>query len=59
MSDPTLRIEDAPAAQDILQLQERLHEFKAEAVGARDGRYLSIFVRDDAGELLGGLHGWT
>ena len=56
---PALQIEDDPKAEDILQLQERLYEFNAGAVGARDGRYLSIFVRDETGELLGGLHGWT
>lgn len=56
---PEFRIEDNPKPEDILLLQDRLYEFNAAAVGVKDGRFLSIFVRDDAGELLGGLHGWT
>ena len=27
--------------------------------GCDDGRWLAIFVRDGAGELTAGLHGWT
>ena len=31
----------------------------ATATGCDDGRWLAIFVRDEAGAIRAGLHGWT
>jgi GNAT superfamily N-acetyltransferase len=58
--EPELRIEDDPNPALILELQDRLYEFSDAATGgAKDGRFLTIVVRDEKGQLRGGLHGWT
>lgn len=53
------QIEDDPRPEDKALLNERLYEFSAAATGVDDGRWLAIFVRDAAGEIIAGLHGWT
>ena len=58
MSDE-FRIEDDPRPEDKARLNARLYEFNAAVTGIDDGRWLAIFVRDPAGEIIGGLHGWT
>ena len=55
----TLRIETEPAPHDVRFLEDRLYDHNAEHTGVRDGQWLSIFVRDDRGEIVAGLHGWT
>lgn len=52
-------IEDEPRREDVALLDERLYEFNAAATGIDDGRWLAIFVRDDAGTIMAGMHGWT
>lgn len=54
-----LKIEVDPATKDIRALDDRLYEYNVEKTGSDDGRWLSIFVRDDSGEIVAGLHGWT
>jgi ribosomal protein S18 acetylase RimI-like enzyme len=54
-----LEIVESPDRADVERLDERLHEFNVEATGLADGRLLSIFVRDAAGELEAGVYGWT
>ena len=54
-----LRVEDAPRAEDITALTNRLYRHNATITGCNDGRWLTIFVRDDTGEIIPGLHGWT
>ena len=54
-----LKIEDEPRREDMAVLDERLYEFNAAATGIDDGRWLAIFVRDDAGAIVAGMHGWT
>jgi GNAT superfamily N-acetyltransferase len=55
----SLKIEVEPAPRDIRLLEDRLYEYNVEQTGSDDGKWLSIFVRDDAGEMVAGLHGWT
>lgn len=55
----TLRVEDDPRPGDVASLNDRLYAHNAAVTGRHDGRWLSIFVRDDAGEIIAGLHGWT
>jgi ribosomal protein S18 acetylase RimI-like enzyme len=55
----TFRIESQPATRDVRVLEDGLYEYNAGQTGARDGRWLSIFVRNDKGEIVAGLHGWT
>lgn len=54
-----LRIEVEPAPKDIRSLEDNLYAYNVEQTGSDDGKWLSIFVRDDAGEIAAGLHGWT
>ena len=55
----SLQIEIEPAPKDIRFLEDRLYDYNVEQTGSGDGKWLSIFVRDDAGEIAAGLHGWT
>ncbi|HEX2501578.1 MAG TPA: GNAT family N-acetyltransferase [Methylomirabilota bacterium] len=57
--DDELRIEDEPRREDLAALDERLYRYSAAATGCDNGRWLAIFVRDAAGEITAGLHGWT
>ncbi len=57
--DEQLRVEDKPSPEDIAFLNDRLYEYNATASGVDDGRWLAIFVRDPAGEIQAGVHGWT
>jgi ribosomal protein S18 acetylase RimI-like enzyme len=54
-----LRVEDDPRREDVAVLDERLYEFNAAASGVHDGRLLAIFVREDDGTIVAGMHGWT
>lgn len=57
--DPGLRVAGADPALDRL-LSERLDEHNAVATaGVAPARELTVQLRDDAGELLGGVSGWT
>ena len=59
MTYPELRVEEEPRREDMALLDDRLYEFNAAATGIDNGRWLAIFVRDAAGELMAGLRGWT
>src|SRR5262249_42365135 len=52
-------IQDQPGLEEVAVLDDRLYEDNVEATGCADGRWLAIFVRDDDGALVAGLHGWT
>lgn len=54
-----LRIETDPASGDIQMLRESLNAYNVASMGGLEGDELAIFVRDTAGELRGGLYGWT
>jgi ribosomal protein S18 acetylase RimI-like enzyme len=41
------------------ELDERIYAFNVEATGIDDGRLLSAAIRDDRGDLIAGLTGWT
>ena len=55
----SLQIEVEPAPKDIRFLEDRLYDYNVEQTKFDDGKWLSILVRDDAGEIVAGLHGWT
>ena len=57
--DEDLRIESEPRLEEVAALDERLYRHSAAVTGCDDGRWLAIFVRDDAGAVTAGLHGWT
>jgi ribosomal protein S18 acetylase RimI-like enzyme len=54
-----LRIEEDPRPEDVALLNDHLYRFNASVTGVDDGRWLAIFVRDGAGQIEAGLHGWT
>lgn len=54
-----LRVEDDPRREDVTALNDRLYEHNAAVTGWHNGRWLAIFVRDGAGTITAGLHGWT
>ncbi len=53
------QIEVEPAPGDIRFLEDRLYDYNVEQTGLDDGKWLSIFVRDEKGEIVAALHGWT
>jgi GNAT superfamily N-acetyltransferase len=54
-----LQVEDEPPAADVAVLNDRLYRHNAAVTGCDNGRWLTIFVRDEAREIVAGLHGWT
>ena len=54
-----LKIEVEPAQKDIRFLEDGLYDYNVEQTGSGDGKELTIFVRDDTGEIVAGLLGWT
>ena len=59
MAEDEFQVEDQPSLEEVAMLFDRLHRHNAAVTGCDDGRWLAIFVRDGAGELVAGLHGWT
>jgi GNAT superfamily N-acetyltransferase len=59
MASHHLAITDDPSLADVDFLDERIYEFNESRTGYRDGRKLAIFIRDDAGNIVAGLWGWT
>ena len=55
----SLKVEVEPAPKDIRFLEDGLYAYNVEQTGSDDGKGLTIFVRDDAGEIVAGLLGWT
>lgn len=58
-TEPAFEIIDNPAPEDTGFLGERIYEYNVARTQIMDGRLLAIFVRDDAGEIVAGLDGWT
>ena len=52
-------VENNPSSEDMHLLSEQLYAYNVSRVGIADGRDLAVFLRDSAGQLVGGLHGWT
>ena len=48
-----------PGPKDVSFLEDRINEFNIAATGFDDGELLSIFVRDEKGEITAGIYGWT
>ena len=54
-----LTIDEDPRPEDVASLNDQLYRFNAAVTGVDDGRWLAIFLRDSAGRIEAGLHGWT
>jgi len=59
MEDNPITVEADPRPEDMALLNDALYKFNAKATGVSDGRSLAVFVRDEAGQIQAGLHGWT
>jgi GNAT superfamily N-acetyltransferase len=55
----TLKIEIEPASKDVRFIDDSLYDYNVEQTGADDGKGLTIFVRNDTGAIVAGLHGWS
>ncbi|MEZ4859664.1 MAG: GNAT family N-acetyltransferase [Caldilineaceae bacterium] len=56
---PPLSIEEQPTAADLEVLEAQIIAYNYAQTGARDGRQLAIFVRDDTEKIIAGLSGYT
>lgn len=54
-----LQVEDEPPPADVALLADRLYQYNAAVSGWNNGRWLTILVRNEAGKIVAGLHGWT
>ena len=54
-----LRVEDEPPPADVAVLNARLYRHNTAVTGWDNGRGLVIFIRDEASDIVAGLHGWT
>jgi GNAT superfamily N-acetyltransferase len=59
MSEPQLSLQDDPSERDVQFVQDQLNEYNMARTGMRDYQPLAIFLRNDVGEILGGLTGYT
>jgi GNAT superfamily N-acetyltransferase len=54
-----IEISDVASPADSHELQNALHEYNYATTGYRDGKWLSCFLRDNAGALVAGIDGFT
>ena len=52
-------IDENPSDSDFHFLEDRINEYNVETTGIADGRILSWLVRDERGDIIAGLYGWT
>ena len=50
---------DNPSPADTAFLGEKIYEYNVARTQIKDGGLLAMFVRDEAGEIIAGLDGWT
>jgi GNAT superfamily N-acetyltransferase len=58
-TEPELVIETDPRPDQVQSLEDRIYEFNSGVTGIADGEWLAIFVRNDAGRIIGGIAGAT
>jgi ribosomal protein S18 acetylase RimI-like enzyme len=59
MESTPLVVETEPDPKAVQFLDDQIYAFNAARTGYDDGKLLAIFVRDGAGAISAGLHGWT
>ncbi len=59
MELPIPQFESEPRPEDVRFLEDQLYSYNVEQTGLNDGRWLTVFVRDENGRIAAGLHGWT
>ena len=58
MSEPVITIEDNPPKKDICLQWDGLDQYNFSQTGLR-GQLISVFLRNEQNEAIGGAHGWT
>jgi len=58
MSQPFITIEDNASPEDVRRLWDALVEYNFSQTGL-EGRLISVFLRNEQREIIGGTHGWT
>jgi GNAT superfamily N-acetyltransferase len=59
MTTPELVMRTDPTSAEIDFLEDRLYEFNSQATGIVDALGIAVFGRDDQGEVVAGLCGYT
>jgi GNAT superfamily N-acetyltransferase len=59
MDLPIPAAESEPRPEDVRFLEDQLYLYNVEQTGFDNGQWLTFFVRDGAGTIVAGLHGWT
>jgi GNAT superfamily N-acetyltransferase len=59
MTSYRVTLEDMPSEADWLAVEQGLDAYNVTQTGRIDERRVGIFVRDQAGQVIGGLTGWT
>lgn len=59
MIEYRVTLEDAPSEEDWQAVDQGLDAYNRTHTGRIDSRRIAIFVRDPAGQVIGGLTGWT
>lgn len=54
-----VKMETEPKLEEVRLLEDRLYEFNVQATGISDGKLFALFLRDDDGNAVGGIFGWT
>ena len=54
-----LTVEEKPDYKDVQFLESRIDEYNMAQTKIYDGRLLAIFLKDDDGQITGGIYGWT
>jgi GNAT superfamily N-acetyltransferase len=54
-----VEVETHPTFQDGAFLEDQLYTYNVEQTGYDDGTYLTLWVKNQTGERLAGLHGWS
>jgi GNAT superfamily N-acetyltransferase len=52
-------VNESPDDADVHFLDDRINQYNFETTGITDGRIISFFVRDESGDIIAGLYGWT
>lgn len=58
MAEPFITIEDDPPAEDVRRVWDGLAEYNFSQTGLK-GRLISVFLRNEQHQIIGGTHGWT
>jgi GNAT superfamily N-acetyltransferase len=53
------RVEATPSEDDLQFLEDRVDQFNVDVTNNRDYEPLAIFVRDDDGQIIAGISGYT